>query len=401
MMTQLSGCQGQAEKKIVNYITKKDNDMETGQRNVMILCNTLSGGGIQKVMQDIANYLAARPEKYKVTVTVLESPERGTELLDPRIRICGIFRSKASYKRYSPAWTWYQAKRALYCGLMTRKKYDIVLILKDGWYFKLGGHLKACRKIAWFHTASSEKGQEHWTRIFFKSDEEERRCCRTYDHIVCVSEFGKKQVEDTIGKIDNLTVRYNPIDVKAIRQKAETERIDTGAFPQPIFVMVNRLSPIKQTKRVLQCMEKLQARYDCSLWVVGSGEQQEELEAYVQDHHLKNIRFWGWQNNPYPFILAADWFVSASEYETFGLTVHEAGVLNIPSIAATLPVFEECVDREKVLLVENGIEGLFQGMKYAAEHKDFRRNIPEKSAEGLHEEMYISRLRAIEDLITE
>ena len=373
--------------------------MSEKRRKVNILCNTLTGGGIQKVMQDVANYLAAKPDQYEVTVTVLESPVRSTELLDSHIKIRGVFRSQASYKRYTPAWIWHILCRNLYCLKLSLQKQDVLLVLKDGWYFKLGGYLRANKKIAWFHTASSEEGQEHWTRIFFRTDEEERKCAETYDHIICVTEYGKQQVINQIGELNNLVVRYNPIDVDSIISKSESGTKKPAVPYRPLFVMANRLSPIKGTMIVLQCLERLQAEHECSLWIVGDGEQREELKTYVHEHSIRNVSFLGWQKNPYPYLAAADWFISASKYETFGLTVHEAAALNIPSIVATLPVFEECASKELMLLVENSLDGIYNGMKQVLEQPEKFLGSKQTGGHSSQETMYTKRLKSIENLI--
>ena len=372
--------------------------MSENIRKVNILCNTLTGGGIQKIMQDVANYLAAKADQYEVTVTVLESPDKQSEQLDSRIIIRGVFRSEGTYKRLSPAWIRHIVLRNLYCLKLILQKHDILLVLKDGWYFKLGGYLRANKKIAWFHTGSSKQGEEHWTRIFFKSDDAERKCAETYDKVICVSEYGRKQVVNTIGELKNLVVRYNPIDVNSIQEKSKSPCL-LERPNHPLFIMVNRLSPEKHTLRVLQCLEQLQAEHECSLWIVGDGDQRNELETYESEHKIPNVTFLGWQENPYPFIAKADWFISASEYETFGLTVYEATALNIPSIVATLPVFEECAPREKVLLVDNSTNGIYVGMKQVLEHPELLLSIKRSENRISQEAVYTKRLQDIEKLI--
>ena len=175
-----------------------------------------------------------------------------------------------------------------------------------------------------------------------------------------------------------------------------------GGVQRPLFVMVNRLTPIKQVLRILQCVKELNSQFNFTLWIIGDGEQREELEEFSLKNNLNNVVFLGRQENPYPFIAKADWFISASEYETFGLTVHEATVLNVPSLVATLPVFEECVSKDKVILVENSYQGLLAGMQYILEHPNLRKEMSSKPLIGYtQEELYLNRLRDIEDLFRE
>ncbi len=166
------------------------------KRKVLILCNKLTGGGVEKVMQDVANYLAEKSDLYDVTVTTLEGPDEGRDLLSKNITIKGIFRSKAAYKKWSLPWVWFKVRQLFYCIYLTLGKYDIVLTIKDGWYIKLGAHMKANRKIAWVHTAALNSD---WASAFFKSPEEERNCMAAYSKVICVSECKRELVIDYSG----------------------------------------------------------------------------------------------------------------------------------------------------------------------------------------------------------
>lgn len=330
------------------------------KRKVLILCNKLTGGGVEKVMQDVANYLAKKSDLYDVTVTTLEGPDEGRDLLSKNITIKGIFRSKAAYKKWSLPWVWFKVRQLFYCIYLTLGKYDIVLTIKDGWYIKLGAHMKANRKIAWVHTAALNSD---WASAFFKSPEEERNCMAAFSRVICVSECKRELVIDYSGDPGNLVVCYNPLNVEEILKRSNEEIELPSERTHPIFIAVNRLSAEKENIRLLECVKQLGKDYDFSLWIVGDGEERDNLEKYIQDNNLTNVTLLGWQSNPYPFMKAADWFVSASTCETYGLTLQEANILEKPGLIATLSVFEECADHKKNLLVDNSVEGLLDGMR--------------------------------------
>lgn len=370
------------------------------KRRVLILVNTLEGGGIQKVMQDVANYLAAQKNKYLVTVVALESPIKRTELLAQDIRVISCFRSKAAFKKYSIPWGIYILKRGIYCLVLLLKRHDIVLVLKDGWYIKLGGMIRAKCKIGWFHTASLT--EPHWTRLFFKSNKEEQECLSTYNHIICVSEFAKQEVEKTIGKVNNMVVLYNPIDVKRITALSKEEIPIDKKEVHPVFLAVNRLSPIKNTMTLLKCVKKLNIHYSFSLWIVGDGEERNQIEEYVVENKMTNVTLYGWKKNPYPYIRAADCLISVSAYETFGLTLQEAAVINTPSLAVQIPVFNECAPKCKTILIPNNEEDIYEGLKRILDHPDLLRNIRKIQDVSLsHKHLYKDRLAMLERLINE
>ena len=88
------------------------------RRKVTILCSQLTGGGVEKVMQDVANYLAEKSDLYDVTVTTLEGPDEGRELLSKNITIKGVFRSKAAYKKWSLPWFWFKVRQLIYALIL-------------------------------------------------------------------------------------------------------------------------------------------------------------------------------------------------------------------------------------------------------------------------------------------
>lgn len=363
------------------------------KRRVFILCNKLTGGGVEKILQEVANYLAAKPALYDVTVTVLDGPDEGRNLFLSNIKIKGVFRSIAAYKKWSLAWFWFKLKQLLYCTYILLGKYDIVLTIKDGLYIKLGAHMRANRKIAWMHTGVNSS----WASSYFKSPNEERQCMSAFDWVICVSEYKRQLVLYYSGDPGNLIVCYNPLNVLDIVGRAKEEVNLPANICHPVFVSVGRLSADKENSRLLECVKMLKGKYEFSLWIVGDGEERENLENYIADHELTNVELLGWQENPYPIIKAADWFVSASTCETYGLALQEANILGKPGLAATLPAFEECADPSKVILVENSVEGLLNGM---IEILEGRCSISiDSDINALHKKFFVDRIEMIERLI--
>ena len=367
------------------------------KRKVLILTAQLTGGGVEKIMQDVANYLASREDQYEVTVVSLIGTDTGRELLADNITIKGVFRSAAAYKKWSPAWLGFRVKQLAYCISLTMGRYDVVLTIKDHWFIKLLAHMKANRKIAWVHSTSIVNND--WVDgVYYHSAEEIRQCMERCDEVICVSEYVKDCIINYCGDPRNLRVCYNPLNIFEIAEKAAASLETVPAQPaRPVFVAVNRLSGEKNMATLLEAVERLNKDYKFSLWIVGDGEEKETLKQYILEHQLENVTMFGWQNNPYPFMKAADWFVSTSKAETFGLTLQEANILGKPGLVAYLPVFDECADPERNILVENSLEGVCEGMKYILDGKaEFAMNT---DLAQLQQEFYTDRIEAIESVI--
>lgn len=356
-------------------------------KKALIITNNLNGGGAEKVTQDVANYLA--DQNYRVQVAALAAIDGDTSCYHEGIQfnICLHHASGA-------ARILYKSNQVRLIAKLMASRHDLVLVMKEGLYLKIGARVPAESKLCWFH---SDLSDVHWTRHFFKSNEEERQTMAQYDHIVCVSEVVKQSIINRVGDPGNLVVRYNPIHVRELLKKAE-EPTTVPMRSGVVFGVVSRLSKEKGIMRVLQCAKRLKENgySSFSVWIIGDGEERSALEDYANQNNLSEVLFLGWKDNPYPFMKQMDYLLSASTTESYGLVVQEAHILGTPSILCRLPAFEECVVPGSALLVDQSLDGLFSGMESALKGT---LNICKKQhvdGTALHEAYYSERLKDIE-----
>lgn len=83
------------------------------------------------------------------------------------------------------------------------------------------------------------------------------------------------------------------------------------------------------------------------IWLLGEGARhKKELESLLAAQNVKNVRFLGFNANPYCVMRACDCVVLASEFEGFGLVVCEACVLQKPVIASDIAAHKEVLGLE-------------------------------------------------------
>ena len=109
-----------------------------------------------------------------------------------------------------------------------------------------------------------------------------------------------------------------------------------------VVLFVGKLIEKKRPLDLLKSFKKLQEQHTTKkilLWFVGNGTQLKELEKYVLNHQMINVKFWGFQNQtqlPHLYALG-DIFVLPSGYgETWGLVVNEAMCYGKPIIVSDL-----------------------------------------------------------------
>lgn len=366
--------------------------------NILLLANRLHGGGTETVIQSVAAELVRAG--HRVT---LWAPEGTREELRAHYPAALRFRRypfwRVDARPYTLSWFFQRACRVLLeYGLLRLKKWDRVIAMNEGASMRIAARLRAKNMLAWIHTDYSTL---HWSQFSFRSDEQELQCMRGFEKVVCVSDAVRQSVIRTLGDPGNLCVRYNPIDAAAIREKAQAQPRDAAREDdRPLLVAVGRLDKGKRFDLLIDVCRELQAELPHRLWIVGGGEEAEALQK--QSAGLGFVRLLGQKDNPFPYIAAADLLVSASESESYGLTVQEALILGVPVLACACPAIRENLDERFGRLTGFSREELREGLRSLLAQPEtaaqYRQNIRSSfDREGLWQ----PRLDAIRSLIEE
>lgn len=100
----------------------------------------------------------------------------------------------------------------------------------------------------------------------------------------------------------------------------------------PLIVAVGRLHRNKAFDTLIQAVARLPGAY---LWIAGEGPERAALERLAAEVALaERLRLLGWQEDPTPFVRAADVYVVPSRHEPFGSVVLEGWMAGRPLVAA-------------------------------------------------------------------
>ncbi len=143
-------------------------------------------------------------------------------------------------------------------------------------------------------------------------------------------------------------VQYLPYYVKVYEFQACYE-------PEDYFVFSGRLVAIKGVETLLKAMQRVKASH---LYVAGTGELEEHLQAYAVEQGLKNVIFLGHLNTDELSALvqrALFTIVPSEWYENYPMAVLESFACGTAVIGADIGGIPEQVrDRENGLLFESG-----------------------------------------------
>lgn len=194
----------------------------------------------------------------------------------------------------------------------------------------------------------------------------ERISCRCATEIICVS-HGIKEVliEDRItnkepiviwnGSVQGIDMgKFNPDNITDKQGLKGKYGIEDDDF---VLTFVGRIVKDKGINELVEAFEYLSLKYsDIKLLLIGWNEDKgnpvSDKTKEIIDNN-KNIIATGPQSNIVPFLSITDLFVFPSYREGFGLSLMEAGAMNVPSIASNIPGCNEVIiDGLTGLLIE-------------------------------------------------
>lgn len=377
------------------------------KKKVLFMINSMYGGGAEKIFQTLLNNL--EPSKYDITVYSVNQCKIDHKYYPENIKYKYIFggidestgqiskiimkiKNKINLRRYekdSPE-TFY--KRFI------KEKYDVEVAFIEGYATKIisGSNNKDSKKIAWVHIDLMENP---WTEVAYHSLEEEKECYQKYDNILGVSEEVVKAFEKRMDISDTVSVQYNPVDDIEINQKATMDDIE---YPSNIknFVTIGRLVDQKGYDRLLHVVNELKDHFKFCIRILGEGSDREKLEDYIKKNHLENyVELLGFQNNPYPYIKAADAFICSSRSEGFSTVATEAMILQKPIFTTDCAGMKELFGEYNCgMICKNSEDGLKRMLEevFAKENFDEYQQDIKKRSEFFKLER---RMKEISDII--
>lgn len=185
------------------------------KKKVLFFCDELNGGGAERVLLTILNNMDLNIFDVKVMSLnkIILPPDYPQEIIYKPVFSDNKFIRSIQYKIYQ------YLSPTIFYRLFVRGCYDVEVAFIEGYATRIisGSTNKKSKKIAWVHI---DLVNNHWTKIAYKSNEEERKCYLRFDYVVSVSNAVKDAVDFLFPHVKSSIVLHNPIDSKKIRRKS-------------------------------------------------------------------------------------------------------------------------------------------------------------------------------------
>ncbi|UYI79860.1 MAG: glycosyltransferase [Fusobacterium varium] len=296
------------------------------KKKIVFILPSLNSGGAEKVIVSLCNNL--NYEKFEIVLVVLNKE--------------GIFKKqlKDSYKTID-----LKCPRVRNIFFKIRK---IIYEEKPDIVFTTLGHLnlffgifrwtfsKKIKFIGREATVVSEhyKGKKIKNIIF-------RVLYRLFysnlDNVIAQCDYMKSDlIKNFKVNSEKIKVINNPLDIDGIRILSEKEA--EKLLGEKILLTIGRLNKVKQHKIMIELFSKLDFQKDYKLYIMGEGEEKENILKFIREKKLENcVVLLGKKNNPFSYIKQANIFLLTSKYEGFPNVALEAMALNIPVLSFKSP----------------------------------------------------------------
>ena len=324
---------------------------------IAVLSNNGSSGGAEKVLITLVNHMD--PSKFDITVQTL-FPDEYASLLNSNIRYKYCYPKKTSlyYNIFRV-----EAQLGWVYPLHIKDDYDIEVAYLESETTKVmaASTNKNAKKIAWVHCDFDIAIKDKEAFVLKTAKQYSK-----FDRIACVSEKCKESFCSLFGINPESFVVHNTIDDNEILVNSELQ-LTYGVIKRKITLCtVGNMTPPKNHIRLLSIACRLHKEgYDFDLWILGDGQQREQIETFIKDNSMSEYVFlFGFQKNPYPFMKVADVLVCSSDYEGFSTFVTEGLILGKPIVTTDCSGMRELLgNNEFGIVTENSDEGFYLGVK--------------------------------------
>lgn len=212
---------------------------------------------------------------------------------------------------------------------------------------------------------------EHWTQVhkILKHPLFGNKSLNVYKRanaVICVSRFLVNQINETTGN-NNCILVPNIVDTSLFRYKPESYKVNelnftciaTWRIPKRLDLIIDSLVEL-----AVYLNKKL------ILNVIGEGVQKEKYMKVKMPENL-SINWLGYlQKKEVANVLSSsDFFLHASELETFSIVTAEALATGTPVMVSNIGALPELIDEHNGILVENTLDSWIAGLKQIVKKK--------------------------------
>lgn len=253
------------------------------------------------------------------------------------------------------------------------KQYDVAIAYAQGWpTFYVMDKIKANKKIAWVNA------NVQFTNYNFDF---QKKYYTSFNKIITVTQGNFEHFLPIFPELKSkIEIIEDIIDAKTILKMSVLDQIDFSKNNFNILTVSRLEKGMKGLDIAIETIKHLKEKGVKFHWhFLGKGFFRPEMEIYFKENDLNDwITFHGTTFNPYPYFKAADLYVQTSRSESFGMSIAEARLLNIPIVTTRFDtVAMQMIHEKNGLITDLNPESVADGIIRMMEDKELYRSIRE------------------------
>lgn len=293
-------------------------------KNLIVFMPSIEGGGVEKNLFLICNYLIKKISDLKV-ITI---SSKHSNKFDRPIKIV-TFKSK-KWDRFGRKIKYFLALILLIKEIFKNKQVTVISFQANV-YCILVCKIFSVKVIVRSNTAPIGWSKNIFKRIIFKL------VLNLADKVIANSLEFKKNLKKDLN-LDAICI-YNPLDQNQIKKKSKIKSTKIFNSSRKLKILnIGRFTKQKDQLTFLKSLNFIKDKINFEARIIGRGELKVKLQKYIEINNLeKSVKIINFKNNPYPFIKQADLFVLSSRYEGLPNVILESLVLKKFVISSRCP----------------------------------------------------------------
>ena len=293
------------------------------QKKLIIFIPSIEGGGVEKNLFIISNYL-----KDKINnISVISISSKYKNKFSNKIKFIS---PKADF------WNSIGRRKKFFVGLfllffeILKDRNTLVFSFQGNVYCTLLCTLLGIKVIVRSNSAPDGWSQNRFKNLIFKF------VLRSADKII-VNSFEFKKKFKTKFKIHAECI-YNPLNKREIIKKSKIKSKIKFDRKKLKLINIGRYTDQKDQLTLLKAVNRIKDKISFNLLLVGRGVEKKNLVKYIHENNLsKQVKLLDFQNNPFNLIKSSDVFILSSLYEGLPNVLLETQVLKKFIISSNCP----------------------------------------------------------------
>lgn len=364
-------------------------------KNILITVYTFSlGGGAEKVLSELVNNLDK--DKYKITILpfayygVKKEPTDENVTVLPSVVNFNTAGHLEKWVKYVLVHFFPSIIRKLYI----KEKYDVEISFNYQIPSFMVKRTKNNRVINWNH------GTVYDLETSWLKRKLQKRSFKQADVIVAIAESTKRSIAHIFPEYSKkIKLIYNGLDLeKTVR--LSNEKTDIKVKDNSV-IFLGRLEAAKNPLKLTEYVKNIiDSGRDLYLYILGQGEQEEELIELIEKNNLQDrIFLLGYVNNPCPIIAQCKAVCMLSEAEGFPTVFTEGMALGVPFISSDVGGVSELSDNGKCGKVVNTYEQFRDAIDSVVFDPNIHREMHDACLEHIKNFSVSKQKKTVEDML--